>query len=133
LIMTQPVYDPSHLERFFDATADLDVPVMVGILPLASYKNASFLNKNVPGMGIPQPILERMRKAGGGEEGRREGVAIASEVLHSLRDRVAGAYFMPPLGRYEMAAQIIESLGPDRTLGSEVRGRRTVERKQAIS
>ncbi|MEO1481734.1 MAG: bifunctional homocysteine S-methyltransferase/methylenetetrahydrofolate reductase [Myxococcota bacterium] len=124
LIMTQPVYDPDHLERFFEHTADLDVPVMVGILPLASYKNAAFLDKNVPGMGIPPEILERMRAAGGGEEGRREGVTIASEVLHSLRHRVAGAYFMPPLGRYEMAAEIIRSLGDDRTLGKEVRGRR---------
>lgn len=124
LIMTQPVYDPKHLERFFEATADLDVPVLVGILPLASYKNAAFLNKNVPGMGIPQPILERMQKAGGGEEGRREGVAIASEVLSEIRHRVAGAYLMPPLGRYEMAAEILSSLGSDRTLGPGVRGRR---------
>lgn len=124
LIMTQPVYDPAHLERFFEATEDLDVPVLVGILPLASYKNAAFLNKNVPGMGIPQPILERMKGAGGGDAGRREGVAIASEVLSSLRDRVAGAYLMPPLGRYEMAAEILASLGDDRALGPQVRGRR---------
>ncbi|MEM6732167.1 MAG: methylenetetrahydrofolate reductase, partial [Myxococcota bacterium] len=127
LIMTQPVYDPAHLERFFEATEDLDVPVLVGILPLASYKNAAFLNANVPGMGIPDEILERMRKAGGGEEGRREGVAIACEVLHTLRQRVAGAYLMPPLGRYEMAAEILQSLGSDRSLGSEVRGRREAE------
>ena len=124
LIMTQPVYDPAHLDRFFKATEELDVPVLVGILPLASYKNAAFLDANVPGMGIPAETLERMRKAGGGEDGRREGVTIAREVLESLRHRVAGAYLMPPLGRYDMAAAILESLGDDRELGANVPGRR---------
>lgn len=122
LIMTQPVYDPAHLERFLEHTSDLEVPVMVGILPLASYKNAAFLDQNVPGMGIPPEILERMRKAGSGDDGRREGISIACEVLQSLRYRVAGAYLMPPLGRYDMAAEILESLGEDRNLGSDIRG-----------
>ena len=54
--MTQPIYDPAHMERFLEATADLDIPVMAGILPLASHKNAEFLHNHVPGMQIPDAI-----------------------------------------------------------------------------
>jgi 5,10-methylenetetrahydrofolate reductase len=123
LIMTQPVYDPAALERFLEATTDLDVPVLVGILPLASYRNAEFIHNHIPGMSVPEAIRERMRKAGKGEAARREGIAIAAEALMRMRDRVAGAYIMPPLGRYEMAAAIIEQLGTDRQVGPKVPGR----------
>ncbi|MBI3179251.1 MAG: bifunctional homocysteine S-methyltransferase/methylenetetrahydrofolate reductase, partial [Deltaproteobacteria bacterium] len=117
LVMTQPIYDAAQLERFLADTRDLTVPVLVGVLPLASYRNAEFIHNHVPGMSIPEAIRERMRKAGKGEAARREGVAIAVESLMGVRDRVAGAYIMPPLGRYEMAAQILEALGKDRALG----------------
>ena len=123
VIMTQPVYDPKALERFLDASADLNVPVMVGILPLASYRNAEFIHNNIPGMGIPAAIRERMRLAGKGEPARREGVQIALEALMSVRHRVAGAYIMPPLGRFEMAAAIIETLAKDRSVAAGVPGR----------
>ena len=123
LIMTQPIYEPAHLDRFLDASADLDVPVLVGILPLATYRNAEFIHNNIPGMSIPEPIRERMRKAGKGEPAREEGVAIAVESLMGVRDRVAGAYIMPPLGRYEMAARIIEELGDARGIADGVPGK----------
>jgi methionine synthase / methylenetetrahydrofolate reductase(NADPH) len=123
LIMTQPIYDPKHLMRFFEATADLDVPVLVGLLPLASYRNAEFVHNHIPGMGIPEPIRERMRKAGKGAPARKEGVAIAIETLHGVRDRVAGAYIMPPLGRFDMAAEIIDAVGKDRAISAQARGR----------
>lgn len=122
-IMTQPVYDPEHLTRFLAATRELDVPVLVGILPLASSRNAEFLHSQVPGMGIPEPIRERMRKAGKGDEARKEGVRIAIETLEGLRDRVAGAYLMPPLGRFEMAAEIIEHFNGDRSIAEGVPGK----------
>ena len=96
---------------------------MVGILPLASYRNAEFIHNSIPGMGIPEAVRERMRKAGRGEAARREGIAIAVETLLALRERVAGAYIMPPLGRYDMAVRILEALGRDRTLAPGVIGR----------
>lgn len=110
VVMTQPVYDPSVLERFLADVADLDVPVLVGILPLASHKNAEFLHNEVPGMSVPLVIRERMRKAGPGEAGRNEGVAIAREMLEAVKDRVRGAYIMPPLGRYELALRVIDGI-----------------------
>ncbi len=123
LIMTQPIYDPHQMDRFLEATAPLNVPVLVGILPLASYRNAEFIHNYIPGMSIPEDIRDRMKKSGKGEAARNEGIRIAMEALEGVRNRVAGAYIMPPLGRYEMAAQIIEKFGEDRTLGKDVPGR----------
>jgi methionine synthase / methylenetetrahydrofolate reductase(NADPH) len=108
VVMTQPVYDASVLEKFLDDIAPLNMKVLVGILPLASYRNAEFLHNEVPGMQVPEETRERMRKAGGGPEGRREGVAIARELLGAVRHRVAGAYVMPPLERYELALEVLD-------------------------
>jgi homocysteine S-methyltransferase len=108
LVMTQPVYDPQVLERFLSDIAPLDLPVLVGILPLASYRNAEFLHNEVPGMQVPEAVRERMRKAGGGAQGRKEGVAIAREMLGAVRGRVAGAYVMPPLEKYELALEVLD-------------------------
>ena len=110
LVMTQPVYDPAVLDRFLADIAPLGLPVLLGILPLASHKNAEFLHNEVPGMQIPDSVRARMKAAGSGPAARREGVAIAREMLAAVRDRVAGAYVMPPLGRYEMALEVIDGL-----------------------
>jgi homocysteine S-methyltransferase len=108
LVMTQPVYSPEVLERFLDDIAPLELPVLVGLLPLASYRNAEFLHNEVPGMQVPEAIRERMRKAGSGAGARREGVAIAREMLGAVRHRVAGAYVMPPLERHELALEVLD-------------------------
>jgi len=110
LIMTQPVYDPRVLDRMLRDIEPLGVPVLVGLLPLASYKNAEFLHNEVPGMSVPESIRERMRKAGPGEAGRSEGIAIAREMLAEVKDRVAGAYVMPPFGKHELALRVIEGI-----------------------
>ncbi len=108
LIMTQPIYDLSVLERFLGDVEPLGVPVLVGLLPLASYRNAEFLHNEVPGMQIPESVRERMRRAGSGADARREGVAIAREMLASVRERIAGVYVMPPLERYELALEVVD-------------------------
>jgi methionine synthase I (cobalamin-dependent)/5,10-methylenetetrahydrofolate reductase len=108
LIMTQPVYDKEQLDRFLADVAPLGIPVLVGLLPLASYRNAEFLHNEVPGMQVPEAIRERMRKAGTGKSARQEGVNIAREMLAAVRSRVAGAYIMPPLERYELALEVVE-------------------------
>jgi homocysteine S-methyltransferase len=108
LIMTQPVYDPAVLNRFLEDVKPLGVPVLVGLLPLASHRNAEFLHNEVPGMQVPEQIRERMRLAGSGPAARKEGVSIAREMLEGVRGRVAGAYIMPPLERYELALEVID-------------------------
>ncbi|HLK36877.1 MAG TPA: bifunctional homocysteine S-methyltransferase/methylenetetrahydrofolate reductase [Polyangiaceae bacterium] len=108
LVMTQPVYSPEVLDRLLDDVAPLGLPVLVGLLPLASFRNAEFLHNEVPGMQVPDSIRERMRRAGTGPDARKEGVAIAREMLAAVRGRVAGAYVMPPLERYELALEVVD-------------------------
>ena len=108
LVMTQPVYDPRTLERFLDDCAPLGLPVMVGILPLASHRNAEFLHNEVPGMSIPAEYRERMAKVGGGPPARLEGIKIAQEALAAVKHRVAGAYVMPPFNRVDSALTVLE-------------------------
>lgn len=110
LVMTQPVYDARVLDRMLRDIESLKVPVLVGLLPLASYRNAEFLHNEVPGMQVPEGIRERMRSAGPGEAGRSEGIAIAREMLIEVKDRVAGAYIMPPFGRHDLALRVIEGI-----------------------
>ncbi len=110
-IMTQPVYDPAVLERFLKDTEHLDMPVLVGLLPLASYRNAEFLHNEVPGMSIPEDIRKRMQCVSKGPEARAEGVKIAQEALLAVADRVVGAYIMPPFGRVQAALEILSCVG----------------------
>jgi homocysteine S-methyltransferase len=108
--MTQPVFQQDLLETVLRRIEHLALPVMVGVLPLVSYKNAEFLHNEVPGMQIPEEIRERMRRTPGGEPARKEGVQIAREMLFGVRELVQGAYLMPPLGRYELALEVLEGL-----------------------
>ncbi|MBA2544349.1 MAG: bifunctional homocysteine S-methyltransferase/methylenetetrahydrofolate reductase [Deltaproteobacteria bacterium] len=108
LVMTQPVYDPRTLERFLDDMAPLGLPVMVGILPLASHRNAEFLHNEVPGMSIPTEFRERMAKVGSGAAARAEGIAIAREALAGVKHRVQGVYVMPPFNRVDSALAVLE-------------------------
>ena len=110
IIMTQPIFQTDLLETVLRRVEHLEMPVLIGVLPLVSYKNAEFLHNEVPGMQIPLEIRERMRKMPGGDAARREGVKIARDMLFAVRDRVQGAYLMPPLGRYELALEVLDGL-----------------------
>ena len=109
-VMTQPVYDPRSLERFLAKIKHLDVPLLVGILPLYSHKNAEFLHNEVPGMSIPDDIRERMRVAGSGERAQLEGVKIAQEATLAARELAQGVYIMPPFNKVDLAVRVMEAL-----------------------
>ncbi len=109
-VMTQPVYDPKTLERFCSMIEHLELPLLVGILPLYSHRNAEFLHNEVPGMSIPDDIRERMRKAGSGERAQLEGVAIAQEATLAARELGQGVYIMPPFNKVDLAVRVIEVL-----------------------
>jgi homocysteine S-methyltransferase len=110
VVFTQPVYQLEQVDRLLTAIEDLPVPIMLGILPLASHRNAEFLHNEVPGMSIPEPIRERMRRVGSGPEARAEGVAIAREAVDAFKDRVQGFYVMPPFGKHALAITVLEDL-----------------------
>jgi methionine synthase I (cobalamin-dependent)/5,10-methylenetetrahydrofolate reductase len=109
-VMTQPVYDPKTVETFLGMIRHLNIPVLIGILPLYSHKNAEFLHNEVPGMTIPEDIRERMRVAGSGDAAQAEGVKIAQEALLAVRDMVQGAYIMPPFNKVELAVRVVDVL-----------------------
>ena len=91
LVMTQPVYDPEVLDRMLRAIEPLGIPVLVGLLPLASYRNAEFLHNEVPGMQIPEHIRERMRKARlGRSRARTRASPSRARCWPQVKDRVAG-------------------------------------------
>lgn len=110
MIMTQPVYDRAVVRRFLDDVRDFKLPVLMGLCPLVSLRNAEFLHNEVPGMTVPETIRDRMRAAAG-SAGVDEGIAIAREMLVEFMDEVVGAYIMPQLGRYQTALKVLEPLG----------------------
>ena len=100
-MITQPVFDPALLEGFLKRIEPLGLPLICGIWPLVSYRNAEFMNNEVPGAKVPSDILDRMRRATTQEEGFREGVVIAKETYDRLKKDVAGVQLSAPLGRIE--------------------------------
>lgn len=109
-VMTQPVYDLRLFESFMNRVHNVKIPILLGILPLASAKNAEFLHNEVPGMSIPDHIRKRMQAAGDGEAGRMEGIKIAQEALVDCRSMIHGSYIMPPFNRFDMALRVIDVL-----------------------
>jgi homocysteine S-methyltransferase len=105
--ITQPVFDIDILQRFLDRIAPLGIPIVAGIWPLASYRNAEFINNELPGVAVPDPILRRMKDAPSGELALREGVAIAAEILREIAPRVRGVQISAPFARYECAVDVI--------------------------
>src|SRR3954452_1848817 len=110
--ITQPVFDTDQLKRFLDRIGHLKTPIVAGIWPLVSYRNAQFMNNEVPGVSVTDEVMERMRIASekSKEHGLREGIAIARETLERVRDRVAGVQVSAPLGRVDLALQVFEGL-----------------------
>jgi len=101
--VTQPVFDPAVLLRFLDATAAFAIPVVAGIWPFTSYKNAEFMANEVPGVVVPPPLLDRMSRSKTREQGRAIGVEIAREMIEAVRDRVAGLAVSAPFGNVHIA------------------------------
>ena len=89
----------------------LKLPLLCGVLPLASARHAVFLKNEVPGMSLPDHLVKRME--GAGEGGRDEGRRIAAEMLDEMRPSVQGVYFIPSFKRYDVVAELIAGLGTD--------------------
>ncbi len=112
-VVTQPVFDLTLLENFLRRIEHCRIPVVAGIWPLVSVRNAEFM-KNELRVSVPDEILNRMSQAASPEAARAEGVAIAREMLAAVRDRVQGAQISAPQGRYASAADVLEVLGSTR-------------------
>lgn len=111
--LCQPVFRPEPIERFHEAyerrTGEaFTLPVLMGVMPLYGLRQASFLHNEVPGISIPDDIFARLEDAG--DDAPAEGVRIAIEVVAGIRSLVQGAYIIPPLGRYGLAAEVVGSI-----------------------
>lgn len=104
-VMTQPIFDQDLFERMAVATKDLGVPVFAGIMPLVSNRNAQFLHNEVPGIEIPQNILDRMSETTK-ETAVVEGLRIAEELVDAALQHFRGIYLITPFLRYELTAAL---------------------------
>jgi methionine synthase I (cobalamin-dependent)/5,10-methylenetetrahydrofolate reductase len=105
---TQPLYDLKLLEDFLKRVKHLEIPIFLGLLPLASFKHAEFLHYEVPGINIPERVREKMRKAG--EKSANEGIVLARELLEGAKEMMAGVYLVPSFGRVEIVEKVVEGL-----------------------
>lgn len=110
--ITQPVFDTEQLRSFLDKISHVKIPIIAGIWPLVSFRNAEFLHNEVPGVNVTPEILERMRVATdkGKENAREEGITIARESLLEVRDIIAGVQVSAPFGNVKYALQVFDVL-----------------------
>ena len=106
-IITQPVFSVEPLLKFIDSIKDLKIPVIAGIWPLASYRNAEFMKNEVPGVVVPDEVMERMAKAESREAQRLEGIEIARECVAAIRSAVQGIQVSAPFGNVNSAIAVI--------------------------
>ncbi len=109
-VVTQPVFDLDLLAVFLKRVEQYKLPVIAGIWPLTSYRNAEFMANELR-VPVPEHYMSRMRKADSAEKARAEGTAIAQEMAQRSRSMVQGVQLSAPFGRYEMAIQVAEALG----------------------
>ncbi|HLI86392.1 MAG TPA: bifunctional homocysteine S-methyltransferase/methylenetetrahydrofolate reductase [Bryobacteraceae bacterium] len=110
-IVTQPVFDFALFERFLRLIAHIKIPLICGIWPLTSLRNAEFMENELR-VPVPPEFLERMRRADSGEKARAEGVAIAREMVARVRPIAQGVQLSAPFGRYQLAVEVAEAIGP---------------------
>jgi homocysteine S-methyltransferase len=106
--ITQPVFDAAQLEKFFKRVGEKHIPVIAGIWPLVSVRNAEFLANEVPGVSVPDEVIARMRRANekSKEHAVAEGIAIAREMLDRVRPLVQGVQVSAPFGKVELALDV---------------------------
>jgi homocysteine S-methyltransferase len=110
-IVTQPVFDLDLLESFLKRAAHIRIPVICGIWPLTSYRNAEFMVNELR-VPVPAHFMERMQRVDNAEKAREEGVNIAREMVVRVRGMVQGVQLSAPFGRYQMALDVAEAIGP---------------------
>ena len=112
-VVTQPIFDPETLESFLEQVHAWKIPVLAGIWPFLNLRNAEFLANEVPGVTVPEEILDRMRKAqaSGDEEAMDQGVRIAVEMIKAVRPLVQGFHLSAPSRRVDVALRVLHEAG----------------------
>lgn len=108
IVFTQPLYEMQTLELFIKKIEHLKIPVMLGILPLRSYKHAEFLHNEVPGINIPDWVREKLFLAH--DDAGKVGIKISAQFLKEAKPLVHGAYLLPPFKKYHIAIEILQKI-----------------------
>ena len=106
--ITQPVFDPEALLKFMDKASGFgSIPVIAGVWPLVSFKNAEFMRNEVPGVEVPDEVMDRMSRCQTREEGIAEGIRIAEDICRAIEDDVQGFQVSAPFGKVELALKVL--------------------------
>lgn len=106
--LTQPVFSVERIREVYEATKHIKAPIFIGIMPLTSYRNASFLHNEVPGITLPEQVLRAMESAGTDSEAcMRESLAISKELLDAAAEYFNGHYIITPFMRYELSGELV--------------------------
>ena len=111
---TQPFFDIKEIDSFLKLVEKSPIPIMIGVLPLHSFRHAMFLHNEIPGISVPEWARKRMEKAG--ENGVQEGIKIATDLLEDCINSIDGVYLMPSFGRYEVMAEVVKNIKEKRTV-----------------
>jgi methionine synthase I (cobalamin-dependent)/5,10-methylenetetrahydrofolate reductase len=109
-VVTRPIFDPAAFERFRKRVEGARLPIIAGVFPFESVRNAEFLANEVPGVRVPDGLIERMRRAGSAEAAAGEGIAIAQEIARALQGSVQGVQISTQTGDIEAALAVLDGL-----------------------
>lgn len=110
-VFTQPVYREEDVDRMLEVTSHVDIPILVGIMPLTGRRNAEFFAAgNIPGIVIPPEVLDRFSSQQSAADGRRLGLDLSLELIQKIRAKVRGLYLLPPFGKQSIDS-VVEMLG----------------------
>lgn len=110
VFFTQPIYDESAIDFLSKMKKDKDIKIMGGIMPIVNYRNAQFLNNEVPGIEIPQKYVDRFHPDMSTREAEQVGIELAVEIANNLKEYVDGFYFINPFNRIEMIMKILQRI-----------------------
>ncbi|SHH81327.1 methylenetetrahydrofolate reductase [Clostridium grantii] len=108
--LTQPIYDEEVIEYLVKLKKQYNVTILGGIMPIVTYKNAHFLNNEVPGISIPKIYVDRFHKDMTREQAEEVGINLAVEVANKMKPHVDGLYFITPFNRVEMVMKILNKI-----------------------
>tara|TARA_Y100001936_G_C16093669_1_gene689258 strand:+ start:2821 stop:4653 length:1833 start_codon:yes stop_codon:yes gene_type:complete len=107
-LLTQPIYSTEQFDRVYSILGEFPIPIILGVLPLRNTRHALFLHNEVPGILVPDQVVNRLNQSG--EKSASVGIEISRELLQELSGKVAGAYFMPPFERFSVVKETLDGL-----------------------
>lgn len=110
IFFTQPIFDESAIDFLAKMKKNKDIRIMGGIMPIVNYRNAQFLNNEVPGIDIPQKYIDRFHPDMSNREAEQVGIELAVELANNLKEYVDGLYFINPFSRIEMVMKILQRI-----------------------